>query len=118
MQLGPGYSIIAVRSEWFGDDLDYRNWIGSTLRADFFKSGGVEIVIPRLRPWILADLDESSYGFAEGVSKLGMLEAPVLRNWLTAVEGVLTSEPVASLLGLSDTSQNGVPPKKPGKAAV
>ena len=46
LDLGSGYDIVAVRSEFWGNDSDYRRWLGSKLRADFLERGGREVVIP------------------------------------------------------------------------
>jgi hypothetical protein len=98
--LGSGYDIVAVRSEFWGNDGDYRRWLNSNLRADFLERGGREVVIPRLRGWIIVDLDERHLPFA-AATRPGVLDYPddeMLTRWLAQTR--LALNPAADLLGL------------------
>jgi hypothetical protein len=101
LDLGPGYDVIAVRSEFWGNDGDYRRWLTSKLRETLFERGGREIVLPRLRGWIVVDLDERDLPFA-AATRPGVLDYPddeMLTRWLALTHGALES--AAELLGLS-----------------
>ena len=111
LALGSGYKLVVVRSEWHGDDRDYGLWMESQLRTKFFAAGGVEIVMPRLRPWILAMLDDKSWGFHEALDHLGMLDRPVLNAWLQKAEmAVLGASEVFGLNGTPEAASKRVKP--------
>ena len=100
LELGPGYDVVAVRSEFWGNDGDYRRWLTSKLRAQLFERGGREVVIPRLRSWVIVDLDERHLPFA-AATRPGVLEFPddeMLARWLMAARAALNS--AGDLLGL------------------
>ncbi len=100
LELGSGYDIVAVRSEFWGNDGDYRRWLTSKLRAQLFERGGREVVIPRLRGWIIVDLDEDHLPFA-AATRPGVLDFPddeMLARWLTAARAALSA--AGDLLGL------------------
>ena len=100
LELGPGYDVVAVRSEFWGNDGDYRRWFNSKLRAQLFKRGGREVVISRLRGWIIVDLDERHLPFA-AAARPGVLDFPddeMLARWLTAARVALGA--AGELLGL------------------
>ncbi len=100
LELGSGYDIVAVRSEFWGNDGDYRRWLRSKLRAQLFERGGREVVIPRLRGWIIVDLDEDHLPFAAAI-RPGVLDYPddeMLSRWLTTARAALNT--AGDLLGL------------------
>ena len=100
LALGPGYDVVAVRSEFWCNEGDYRRWLGSKLRTQLFYRGGREVVIPRLRGWIIVDLDERHLPFA-AAARPGVLDYPddeMLARWL--VQARLALDPAADLLGL------------------
>jgi len=100
LELGSGYDIVAVRSEFWGNDGDYRRWLRSKLRAQLFERGGREVVIPRLRGWIIVDLDEDHLPFAAAI-RPGVLDYPddeMLSRWLTTARAALNI--AGDLLGL------------------
>jgi hypothetical protein len=101
LALGHGYDVVAVRSEFWGNDGDYRRWLGSKLRTQLIGCGGREVIIPRLRGWIIVDLDERHLPFA-AATRPGVLDYPddeMLARWLAQARRAL--EPAADLLGLS-----------------
>lgn len=101
LDLGDGYDVVAVRSEFWGNDSDYRRWLTSALRKRLLEGGGRELVIPRLRGWIVVDLDEKHLPFAAG-AKPGVLDYPddeVLSRWLVQARTALGA--ATDLLGLS-----------------
>jgi len=100
LDLGDGYDVIAVRSEFWGIDNDYRRWLSSALRKRLLAGGGREIVLPRLRGWIVVDLDEKHLPFAAG-AKPGVLDYPddaLLAGWLVQARTALGG--ASDLLGL------------------
>jgi hypothetical protein len=100
LELGDGYDVVAVRSEFWGNDGDYRRWISSKLRAQLLERGGREVLIPRLRGWIIVDLDERHLPFAAG-TRPGVLDYPddeMLTRWLAQAR--LALGPAGELLGL------------------
>jgi hypothetical protein len=89
-----------VRSEFWGNDSDYRRWLGSKLRAQLLDRGGREVVIPRLRGWIIVDLDERHLPFA-AATRPGVLDYPddeMLTRWLA--QSRLALGAAGDLLGL------------------
>lgn len=91
---------MAVRSEFWGNDGDYRRWLSSKLRAQLLERGGREVVIPRLRGWIIVDLDERHLPFA-AATRPGVLDYPddeMLTRWLAQTRLALGT--AADLLGL------------------
>jgi hypothetical protein len=101
LDLGPGYDIVAVRSEFWGNDGDYRRWLSSKLRETLFERGGCEVVLPRLRGWIVVDLDERDLPFG-AATRPGVLDYPddeMLTRWLALTHAALES--AGELLGLS-----------------
>ncbi len=101
LDLGDGYDVVAVRSEFWGNDGDYRRWLTSALRKRLLERGGRELVLPRLRGWIVVDLDEKHLPFAAG-TKPGVLDYPddeVLSRWLVQARTALGA--ASDLLGLS-----------------
>jgi hypothetical protein len=104
LALGPGYDLVAVRSEFWGNDGDYRRWLGSKLRTQLLERGGREVVIPRLRGWIIVDLDERNLPFA-AAARPGVLDYPddeMLTRWLAQTRHALHT--AADLLGLDALS--------------
>ena len=100
LDLGEGYDAVAVRSEFWGNDGDYRRWLSSGLRSRLFAAGGVELVLPRLRGWIVVDLDEKHLPFAAG-TRPGVLDYPddeVLTRWLVQARTALSG--AGPLLGV------------------
>jgi hypothetical protein len=100
LDLGPGYDVVAVRSEFWGNDGDYRRWLSSKLRAQLLDRGGREVVIPRLRGWIIVDLDERHLPFA-AATRPGVLDYPddeMLTRWLAQSRLALSA--AGDLLGL------------------
>jgi len=100
LDLGDGYDVVAVRSEFWGNDGDYRRWLSSGLRSRLFAAGGVELVLPRLRGWIVVDLDEKHLPFAAG-ARPGVLDYPddeVLTRWLAQARTALSG--AGPLLGV------------------
>jgi hypothetical protein len=75
LDLGDGYDVLAVRSEFCGNEGDYRRWTQSGLRTRLFERGGREVTLPRLRGWIVVDLDERHLPFAAG-TRSGVLDYP------------------------------------------
>lgn len=101
LDLGPGYDVVAVRSEMWGGSRDYRRWIGSRLRHRLFERGGKEIAIPKLEGWIAVDLDEHSLPFrvaAEG-DALEYPDDELLRRWVLRARAALA--PAAKELGIT-----------------
>jgi hypothetical protein len=79
--------------------LDYRRWLGSKLRIQRLERGVREVVIPRLRGWIIVDLDERHLPFA-AAARPGVLDYPddeMLARWLAQTRRPLN--PAADLLG-------------------
>jgi hypothetical protein len=101
LALGAGFKLVAIRSEWFGDDKDYGLWIKSDLRKRFLDAGGVEVLLPRLRPWILAQLDENDITFHDGIDKVSILDRQTLANWVRDAEAAILTG-AGDVLGLSD----------------
>ncbi len=100
LELGSGYDVVAVRSEFWGNDGDYRRWLTSKLRAQLLERGGREVVIPRLRGWIIVDLDERHLPFA-AATRPGVLDYPddeMLSRWLTTARAALDA--AGDFLGL------------------
>lgn len=98
--LGDGYDVLAVRSEFWGNDGDYRRWMQSALRGRLLERGGREVTIPRLRGWIVVDLDERHLPFAAG-TRPGVLDYPddeMLSRWLIQARAALAG--AGELLGL------------------
>ena len=100
LELGTGYDLVVVRSEFWGDDHDYRRWRQSRLRAQLFERGGREITLPRLRAWIVVDLDEQHRSFAAG-TRPGALDYPddeLLARWIASARDAIA--PASELLGI------------------
>jgi hypothetical protein len=100
LELGDGYDVLAVRSEFWGNEGDYRRWMQSALRNRLFERGGREVTLPRLRGWIVVDLDEKHLSFAAG-TRPAVLDYPddeILSRWLVQALAALAG--AGEFLGL------------------
>jgi hypothetical protein len=100
LELGDGYDVLAVRSEFWGNEGDYRRWMQSALRNRLFERGGREVTLPRLRGWIVVDLDERHLSFAAG-TRPAVLDYPddeILSRWLVQARAALAA--AGEFLGL------------------